>query len=179
MTTDPLSSPGRRIYNQARALLRAKRRHQLKGVSGPGRHYPDPTTYEGVHRRLRNKLGSAKLHLCVLCGGGADQWAYNNAAENELVDSRGRRFSQDMSDYQPMCFSCHIRFDNKNTSCPQGHEFTPENTCYDSRGHRRCRACKNARARAFRRAKRLSTPVPREPGKVLQFPIKKEVTDGE
>lgn len=39
------------------------------------------------------------------------------------------------------------------------------------------------RARALRRAKRLHqlprvTVVPREPGKVLQFPNKKEVTDG-
>lgn len=30
MTLDP---PGRRAYNQARALLRAKRRHQMKGVT--------------------------------------------------------------------------------------------------------------------------------------------------
>lgn len=32
MTADPLL-PGRRLYAQARALLRAKRRHQLKGVT--------------------------------------------------------------------------------------------------------------------------------------------------
>lgn len=41
-----------------------------------------------------------------------------------------------------------------------------------------------AQARALLRAKhrhqlKSVTPIPREPGKVLQFPIKKEVTDGE
>ena len=35
MTADPLNRlpPGRQLYEQARALRRAKRRHQLKGVT--------------------------------------------------------------------------------------------------------------------------------------------------
>jgi hypothetical protein len=36
------------------------------------------------------------------------------------------------------------------THCPRGHEYSPENTYYDSNGWRRCRAC----ARAFMREKR-------------------------
>ena len=29
------------------------------------------------------------------------------------------------------------------THCPQGHAYTPENTVYNNRGFRQCRACKN------------------------------------
>lgn len=39
------------------------------------------------------------------------------------------------------------------THCPQGHEYTPENTLWDA-GHRRCRECKRQRGRdAYRRKK--------------------------
>lgn len=31
--TDPMADPGRRLYNQARALRKAKRRMQLRGVT--------------------------------------------------------------------------------------------------------------------------------------------------
>lgn len=31
------------------------------------------------------------------------------------------------------------------THCIHGHEFTPENTAYTKRGHRRCRACRQER----------------------------------
>ncbi len=36
------------------------------------------------------------------------------------------------------------------THCKRGHEFTPENTYYDKRGSRVCRACVNAKGRAWR-----------------------------
>jgi hypothetical protein len=37
------------------------------------------------------------------------------------------------------------------THCPNGHEYTPENTWLRSNGHRQCRACNRERARARRR----------------------------
>ena len=33
------------------------------------------------------------------------------------------------------------------THCPQGHPYTPENTALNYRGHRECRACRQARRR--------------------------------
>ena len=38
-------------------------------------------------------------------------------------------------------------------ACPQGHEFTPENTFYGSDGRRRCRACRRAKREAARAAR--------------------------
>ena len=35
----------------------------------------------------------------------------------------------------------------RKTHCPQGHEFTPENTRIDNRGSRRCRECDKGRPR--------------------------------
>jgi hypothetical protein len=39
------------------------------------------------------------------------------------------------------------------THCKHGHEFTPENTSLDSRGHKRCRTCTRERDRKRKRAK--------------------------
>lgn len=36
------------------------------------------------------------------------------------------------------------------TACPQGHEYTPENTFLDNRNGRECRTCRNDRKRAAR-----------------------------
>jgi hypothetical protein len=51
MTADALP-PGRRLYAQARSLLRAKRRHQLKGVTRiprePGKVLQFPNKKEEV-----------------------------------------------------------------------------------------------------------------------------------
>ena len=41
------------------------------------------------------------------------------------------------------------------THCPQGHEYTPENTIIEPYGSRRCRICRNARVR---RRKHRATP---------------------
>lgn len=43
------------------------------------------------------------------------------------------------------------------SSCPSGHEFTPENTARSADGHRRCKECNRARARANHLKKRTST----------------------
>jgi hypothetical protein len=41
-----------------------------------------------------------------------------------------------------------------NTHCKAGHGFTPDNTYVDLKGRRYCRACNNARARAYRSRQR-------------------------
>lgn len=39
------------------------------------------------------------------------------------------------------------------THCPHGHDYTPENTSYNWRGARVCRACRNAQQRRYRARK--------------------------
>ena len=43
------------------------------------------------------------------------------------------------------------------THCKRGHEFTPENTYVDTKGHRRCRTCATERRKAIRATRE---PVP-------------------
>jgi hypothetical protein len=46
---------------------------------------------------------------------------------------------------------------NPKTHCPHGHEYTPENIIYD--GGKRCRTCKNERARKYRHARRAASAL--------------------
>lgn len=46
-----------------------------------------------------------------------------------------------------------IQFQRAKTHCPQGHEYTPENT-RTSRGRRICHACKIVQARAYKARKK-------------------------
>lgn len=48
------------------------------------------------------------------------------------------------------------------THCPQGHEYTPENTFYNGDGHRSCRACRNEGNRRRRAAQRAARRAVRE-----------------
>lgn len=42
------------------------------------------------------------------------------------------------------------------THCPQGHEYTPENTQRGGKGERVCATCKRARSRAYKERRRRS-----------------------
>jgi hypothetical protein len=70
-------------------------------------------TYAGIHRLLRDLHGPAREHPCADCrtGKAAREWAYSNAAPDELVDKWGRRYSPDPRQYRPLCPSCHRRVD--------------------------------------------------------------------
>lgn len=41
------------------------------------------------------------------------------------------------------------------THCPQGHEYTPDNTLYEKNGYRRCRECKRRQGQEYYRRKKL------------------------
>lgn len=53
-------------------------------------------------------------------------------------------YKRERSDYKAMCPSCHRLFDGKN-KCRKGHDYKPETTHYNSRGHRTCLICKEAK----------------------------------
>lgn len=42
------------------------------------------------------------------------------------------------------------------THCPQGHEYTPENTYQWREGHRQCRTCTNERSRIYKATRRAA-----------------------
>lgn len=46
--------------------------------------------------------------------------------------------------------------EQRKTHCPQGHEYTPENTWISSRNARQCRTCNNARTRARYKARKAA-----------------------
>lgn len=112
------------------------------------------TSYSGIHAHLSRTRGRAVEHVCA-CGARAAEWAYthDDPCPNERVDPRGKRFSVDVARYVPMCLRCHRLYDKSAiTRCPQGHEYTEENTLMDA-GKRKCKTCVYARNR-----KRKPTP---------------------
>jgi hypothetical protein len=69
-------------------------------------------TYEQMHSGLHWARGRASEHSCVDCGGPAKDWAFRyTAGDLQIVDDRGRAYSERFEDYEPMCRSCHRRFD--------------------------------------------------------------------
>lgn len=63
----------------------------------------------------------------------------------------------------PSCTSCNMRrgragnppdWSAEVTHCPQGHEYTPENTYTTKKGSRHCIACSRQRTREWRKRKR-------------------------
>lgn len=112
-------------------------------------------SYKAVHMRLKRRIGPARNFPCVACGSHAHAWALKNGSPIERADKNGR-YSDALEDYQPMCHSCHNSMDKSMiTHCPQGHEYTPENTLLTTRGHRKCKTC--CYARSNRNAKRYMT----------------------
>lgn len=66
--------------------------------------------YVSVHRKLRRVRGRAPDHPCFGgCGNPAEQWAYQRAEATQFYE--GFPYSEDLSDYEPMCRSCHRKMD--------------------------------------------------------------------
>jgi hypothetical protein len=73
----------------------------------------DGIGYSGAHRRLRSALGPAAAHPCTRCGTvPAAQWALIHGSPRQRTDATtGLHYSPDPQDYQPLCVSCHKRYD--------------------------------------------------------------------
>jgi len=108
-------------------------------------------TYIGAHMRVWRAKGKASNQTCR-CGEPAKEWAYTHDAPcpSEMVSPLGQKYSADIERYVPMCFRCHRIYDKSEiTHCPQGHEYTEENTFLDA-GKRKCRTCVRAKNNAWR-----------------------------
>lgn len=73
--------------------------------------------YLAAHNRVYRVRGIATEHTCVACSGPAKDWALKHEAGDRQVDpDNGLAFSPDPEDYQPMCRSCHARYDRGSAS---------------------------------------------------------------
>jgi hypothetical protein len=69
----------------------------------------EPTlSYFQIHDRLKRELGVARDQTCE-CGSSASDWAYQHTGQPH-VDADGI-YSDDVSDYAPMCRGCHLKLD--------------------------------------------------------------------
>lgn len=57
-------------------------------------------------------------------------------------------YKRERKDYKAMCPPCHRRFDTGN-KCRKGHEYTPETTLVNNRGHRHCKICRTANLKQY------------------------------
>lgn len=100
---------------------RWRRHDDVERSASVGRPRSDGfVAYDSAHRRILTERGRADEHLCVRCGGAADDWAYTHDDPNELSGIRsmhGREYpavwSADPKYYQPMCKTCHTQFDRE------------------------------------------------------------------
>ena len=79
----------------------------------------EDVSYIGAHHRVKRLLGLAALHACVRCGVTAHEWAYDHCDPAERAGRHGDAwltYSTDPRHYQPMCRSCHRRFDLEHRS---------------------------------------------------------------
>lgn len=68
--------------------------------------------YLAAHDRVYRARGIATAHPCVSCPAQAKDWALRKDAGTRQIDpGTGYAFSPDPDDYQPMCRSCHSRYD--------------------------------------------------------------------
>lgn len=74
----------------------------------------DNAGYLAIHVRLRNLYGNPNTHDCVVCGKTSASYAYNNSGISEktdVVSGLTVRYSVDLTQYSPMCNSCHRKVD--------------------------------------------------------------------
>lgn len=77
----------------------------------------DDVGYGTAHRRVARARGRADQHVCVGCGGQAEEWSYDHGDPHERhvpIDApryAGFPYSLDPNSYSPRCVSCHRAFD--------------------------------------------------------------------
>lgn len=88
---------------------------------------PYVPSYQAIHKRLFHHRGRAGDRLCVYCEAPAQGWAL--AGEAKWCDKRGRRYTDDLNAYIPLCQSCHRQLDR--TPCPHGPNYVrlPDGAC--------------------------------------------------
>ena len=72
----------------------------------------DNPGYSAVHKNLVKYRGRADKYQCAKCNNAANQWAcVDNLTELETVKGYQVKYSKNLDDYRPMCYSCHRKAD--------------------------------------------------------------------
>lgn len=72
----------------------------------------DRVTYDSAHGRVQSRNGLADQYLCINCGGGAQEWAYDHSDPAvQTCPTTGQLYSTNPDHYVPLCRSCHRRID--------------------------------------------------------------------
>ncbi len=90
----------------------------------------DDAGYGARHTWLSRRF--TKPTSCEIC-------KRSDVSRIEWANISGQHYRR-RSDYMGLCPSCH-RWKGGKSRCIHGHEYTPENTYINSRGHRECRLC--------------------------------------
>ena len=102
----------------------------------------------GNHRRwLGDKAGYVAVHIWMVKHlGKASHCSFNPTHKAKRFEwaNKYHSVSRNIEDYIQLCPSCHRIFDSQG-KCRKGHEYTPETTYVNNRGHRRCLICKRER----------------------------------
>ena len=70
---------------------------------------PDP--YAAAHYRVKKTRGAACSYVCP-CGASAVDWALTHDGTERPRDHRGREYSDNPDDYQPLRRKCHTAYDS-------------------------------------------------------------------
>jgi len=71
-------------------------------------------SYRTAHRNVERAKGKAKSYTCTDCTEQADQWSYDHADPDELIDKKtGCAYSLKVEHYGPRCTSDHRAFDER------------------------------------------------------------------
>ena len=100
---------------------------------------------------LAHKNGSVLEHRKVLYDAGVDV-----PAGADVHHRNGNKSDNRLENLEVIAKDDHTRLhapERRSTHCPQGHEFTPQNTAFNPSGWRYCKQCNRERARASYRAK--------------------------
>ena len=95
-----------------------------------GRWKGDKAGYSAKHLWIRRNYGNAK-YCCKCHSTTAKRFEWANISGTHL---------RDISDYMPLCPSCHRKMDYGNF-CKRGHEFTEENTRLNIMNRMICKEC--------------------------------------
>lgn len=114
----------------------------------------------GVHRKvLYEKIGTGPVPCHWGCGR-ILEWGGITGIIPDHLD--GNALNNDPENLVPCCTSCNMRrgragnptdWTSQVTHCPQGHEYSPDNT-YTYRGGRSCKECSRDRTRQWRRRRK-------------------------
>ncbi len=103
-----------------------------------GRTSERANNWEGI------KAGYHAVHLWLTAHykkpSGCEQCGTLKFSRLEWANISGE-YKREREDYKAMCPRCHRLFNIKN-KCRKGHEYTPETTLINIRGHRYCKICK-------------------------------------